>query len=287
VLKLGGSAASGGAVNELFATILLRIGRVLRNLGARLVRGRLGIALAACVLAISPAVAADLPQPFLQKAPPAFVPVFNWTGFYIGGNGGWGWSTSTQTDLGPGIFGQVFPIGSSTTLTQNGWLAGAQLGYNYQINQFVIGVDADFDATGITNSQSVTGLGPITGTATYKNDWMSTLTARFGWAIDRALIYGKAGGAWTRDNFNGSASDGSSVTGTFNRWGWTVGGGLEYAVWNNVTLKVEYDYMNFGTQNETLSYNATDIANQTITGDPVGNKLAISVVKAGVNVLFH
>jgi outer membrane immunogenic protein len=247
---------------------------------------------AAFVFALaSPVSAADLPPPIAPPptAPAVYIPIaptFGWTGFYLGGNAGWGWSWNSMTDSGPGIFGQVFPVGTVTNLSQNGWLAGGQVGYNYQISQFVVGVEADADATGIKNSQSI-NVGTLTGSATYKNDIMGTLTARFGYAIDRVLLYGKLGGAWTRDNYNGSASDGSGVSGLFNRWGGAFGAGLEYAVINNVTLKIEYDYLYFGTQNETLNFNATDRVTGTITGDPNNVKLSASVVKAGVNFLFH
>jgi outer membrane immunogenic protein len=113
------------------------------------------------------------------------------------------------------------------------------------------------------------------------------LAGRFGWAADRALFYGKAGGAYMQEKYSFSAIDGSAVTGTFNRWGWMVGAGIEYAVTDNVTLKAEYNYLNFGTQNQTLTPNATDLVTGTITGDPNDSKLTASLVKVGVNVLFH
>jgi len=90
-----------------------------------------------------------------------------------------------------------------------------------------------------------------------------------------------------QEKYNFNANDGSAVTGTFNRWGWMLGAGVEYAVLDNVTLKVEYNYLNFGTQNQTLTPNATDLVTGTITGDPNNSKLTANVVKAGVNVLFH
>ncbi|MGB6759939.1 MAG: outer membrane beta-barrel protein [Xanthobacteraceae bacterium] len=88
-----------------------------------------------------------------------------------------------------------------------------------------------------------------------------------------------------KNNF--SANDGSSITGTFNRFGWMLGAGVEYAVTNNITLKAEYNYLNFGTTNQTLTPNATDLVTGTIIGDPNNSKLTASVVEGGANFLFH
>jgi outer membrane immunogenic protein len=233
------------------------------------------------------AFAADLPvaPPPPPRAAVFVPPPFTWTGIYVGGNIGWGWTNLNLTDTGPAPFGfgQVFPLGSTQSVSQNNFLGGAQIGVNWQFQQFVIGAEGDFDATAIKNSQGAGGF----GSGSYSNPWMSTFAARFGWAADRALFFGKAGGAYMQEKYNFNANDGSTVTGTFNRWGWMLGAGVEYAVMDNVTLKVEYNYLNFGTQNQTLTPNATDIANQTITGDANNSKLTANVIKGGVNILFH
>jgi outer membrane immunogenic protein len=256
-------------------------------------RLNLKLALLFACFAASPALAADLPPPVLPPPPaylPAPAPVFNWTGFYIGGNVGWGWTYTNLTDVGPGFPGpgvpattQVFPLGTQNNLSQNGFLGGGQIGFNYQINRFVVGVEGDFDATAIKHSESAGGFGG----GTYTDPWTSTLTARVGYALDRALIYGKGGGAWMQEKYNLTAPDGSAATGTFNRWGWTAGIGFEYAVLRNLTVKAEYDYMNFGTQNQLLTPNALDLTTGNVTGDTNSSKLSASVVKVGVNWLFH
>ena len=244
-----------------------------------------GIAFALAAVAASPAVAADLPFPPPQRAP-AYLPVmpFSWGGVYVGGNVGWGWTNVDLTDIGPAGsgLGQVFPLGSTSSSSQNGILGGAQIGFNYQLGQFVIGAEGDFDATGIKNNQGSFGLG-----STYTEPWTGTVTARLGWAVERALFYGKAGGAWMEEKYSVTAVDGSAISGTFNRWGWTVGAGFEYAVWDNVTFKVEYDYLGFGTANQTLTPNATELVNQTILYDANSAKLSASLVKGGINILFH
>ncbi len=246
-----------------------------------------------CVVG-SPALAADLPMPGpgpvgLFKAPPV-TPVFDWTGFYVGGNVGWGWTWTHLTDVGPDFPGpgvpattQVFPLGTQNSFSENGFLGGGQIGYNYQIRQFVIGAEADFDATALKLNQSAGAFGG----GTFTDPWTATLDARVGYAFDRALIYGKGGGAWMQEKYNLFAPDGSAANGTFNRWGWNVGFGLEYAIWRNLTLKAEYDYLNFGSQNQALTPNGIDLTTGSVTGDTNSSKLSASVVKVGVNWLFH
>jgi outer membrane immunogenic protein len=111
------------------------------------------------------ASAADLPRPVYKAAPylsPA--PVFSWTGFYIGGHGGYGWSRLSGT----GTFG-------SDSITAKGWLAGGQLGYNYQIGQFVIGVEGEYSWANVKYDTPL-----FAGTLTLKNDYFVTAAARLG-----------------------------------------------------------------------------------------------------------
>ena len=248
----------------------------------------LTLAVAIAIGAPLTAYAADLPMaPPPPPMAPAFVPPpFTWAGIYVGGNIGWGWTNVNLTDTGPAPFGfgAVFPLGSTQSVSQNGFLGGAQVGVNWQFQQFVVGAEADFDATAIKNNQNNGGLG---GFASYSDPWVSTFAARFGWAADHTLFYGKAGGAYMQEKFSGSFSDGSTVSGSFNRWGWMLGAGVEYAVTNNITLKAEYNYLNFGTQNQTLTPNATDLATGTFTFDSNNSKLTANVVKVGANFLFH
>ena len=251
-------------------------------------RGRVAIALAACVVAISPAVAADMPPPVMPQAPPVYVPVvapppFSWTSLYVGGNGGYGRSSWSD--------------GQGDSFTGKGGLGGGQVGFNVQINQFVVGLEGDLDWTGVNWSQSsstsfsVFGLtGGASASITNKEQWFSTFAARFGWAFDRVLVYGKVGGAWAEEDWSTSASGtiaGVTVAGsgstTFDRYGWMVGAGLEYAVTNNITIKAEYNFLDFGTANETLSINAGG----TLFTATVPSKLNVNIVKVGVNYLFE
>src|ERR1700677_2648480 len=129
--------------------------------------------------------AADLPQAHSPMAPVAYMPVaapFTWTGFYAGINGGYSWGTVKTND----------GVGDIATLNSNGGIVGGTVGYNYQINQFVIGFEGDIDWSGMRWSQSATNssfFGTSTATANYKDDVLSTFAARFGLAAGRALYY--------------------------------------------------------------------------------------------------
>ncbi len=205
------------------------------------------IGAAVAALLATPVIAADMPV----KAPVAPTPVaipYNWTGFYIGGHGGYGWSKKDWTDL----FQTQLPTGWTDSDSQNGFFGGLQGGYNYQINQWVFGIEGQVSWTDIKGY----GLwrnpaGVITAESAHTDIHMlATLTGRLGIAWDRLLLYAKGGGAWVneehwqQDFANGPRwSDVPRAT----RTGWTVGGGLEYAFWENWSAKIEYDYMDFGT----------------------------------------
>jgi outer membrane immunogenic protein len=170
---------------------------------------------------ISAASAADLP---VRAAPPVFaaVPVFTWTGFYVGGNLGWGWrddDNETVVLSGPGI-----PAGLVGTLNfDNGndgnFTGGGQIGYNYQIGSFVIGAEADIQWIDTDDNDAVFFPGPgmagtfVPGEFEDSSDWWGTVRLRAGVAFDRFLVYATGGLAYTDDNT-----------------GWTAGGGVEWAL---------------------------------------------------------
>jgi outer membrane immunogenic protein len=229
--------------------------------------------------------AADLPQAAPPRAAAYYVPVvppFTWTGFYAGINGGYSWGSVNTND----------GVGDAATLSSSGGIVGGAVGYNYQINQFVIGFEGDIDWSGMQWSQSATDssfFGASTATVNYKDDVLSTVAARFGWAAGRVLYYGKAGGAWTQEKIDISGTDpvfGTITNGSndFSRFGWVVGAGVEYAVTDNITLKAEYNYADFGTKNETLTINSSAFGPVTST---ISDKLTMNIVKVGVNWLFH
>ena len=193
------------------------------------------------------AAAADMPTRMPTKAPMmAPAPMYNWTGLYIGINGGGAWSKESWADNAIGV----------VELSPNGGVFGGQLGYRYQWNQFVLGVEGTLDWAGLTDSTSGSGY-----TEELKVKSLYTVTGQAGWAgIDRALVYVKGGwaGATTKATqvivaINGIASNSQTNN------GWTVGGGIDYAIWQNWIIGVEYDHfdLNHGVSSSPNSTGGT------------------------------
>jgi outer membrane immunogenic protein len=248
----------------------------------------LGVALL-CGIAAGQAFAADLPPaPPVYKAPAVYAPPpqFSWTGFYIGGNLGGGRNHGSVADS----FG-LFNWGVNNQTT---FVGGGQVGANYQFNSFVVGVEGDFDWFANNNNSgggtAIPGLAGATTTISGSNNgrWLTTVTGRLGYAFDRVLVYAKGGGAWVGSNnltllnvpTGATVSFGNSNTNT----GWVVGGGVEYAFFNNWTAKVEYDYV--GLSNNTFTVPGTFPVG--VAGDVLSTSSRnIQMVTVGVNYLFN
>ncbi len=240
------------------------------------------LAIAGFVSAGSAALAADLPMaaappPMYVKAPVA--PLYNWSGFYIGGNLGYGFGGVSASDTAGSTF-------SSTT--QQSFLGGGQVGANWEFGPgVVIGAEADFDwLPNTSNALTITNAGPpaATATATINDRWLTLVDARLGYAWDRLLIYGKGGWAFAgvnNSNLNiGGVPYAASASGSNN--GWTAGAGLEYAFWGTWSARVEYDFVRLN--NGTLT---TPSAPAPFTGDTISsNNRQISLVTVGLNYKF-
>ncbi|MGH6848604.1 MAG: outer membrane protein [Methylocella sp.] len=264
------------------------------------------------------ALAADLPS---RAPPPVFLPpaqVYSWTGLYVGINAGyhWGGSTSqfttTDTDgdaVGGGLgaaqdFGLIPTTGAAGA---SGFIGGGGFGYNYQINSFVLGLEADFDgATGSGNSSALlttSALGffipPTLTQSQQRLDWLGTLRGRIGWTpIDRLLIYGTGGLAFGQSTASFSVVNTlgffpplSAFASSSTSVGWTAGGGLEYALpdnWSNWSVKVEYLYYDLGHTTGTVSYQNIDITGasefSTLSSHTRHNG---NIVRAGLNYKFN
>ena len=231
------------------------------------------------------AMAADLsrpPPPEPAYKAPAMVPAFSWTGFYVGGNIGGAWAHRDVTDS---LFGLNFSNGNNNGV----FIAGGQVGGNYQFGNFVVGVEGTFDWAS-NNNNSTTGIAVPGGNiiqVTSNNTWISTLAARLGVAYDRVLFYGKGGGAWVGNNSFTvtNVSTSASITGSNSNTtsGWLVGAGLEWAFANNWTLKVEYDYIGLNGRTFTVPAGSPFLAGDTFTTG--GNNIQMATV--GINFLFN
>jgi outer membrane immunogenic protein len=266
-----------------------------------------GLTLALVFSSIQVAAAADLPAAPIYPKAPAYVSAPSWTGFYIGANAGGHWSSDQNADIftAPG-FNPINPATINntlpTSLSSSGFEGGVHAGYNWQMSSLVLGVEADYDW--LSRSKSITtpvgapaSLGCIVGspsspcwitTDSAQDRWLSTVRGRVGFALDRALIYGTGGVAIAGWSINHQFTDlgfgyvySPASIGT--RTGWTIGGGLEYALTRNWLVRAEYLYANFGTVDNTVASAAGRFGPTTLVYQ---DKLQENVVRGGVSYKF-
>ena len=200
-----------------------------------------------------------------------YAPAAVWSGFYFGGNLGYGWGASGQlacTDIvnfcGNGYFGGVSPAG---------WLGGVQAGYNWQGlgSPLVLGVEADIQASTILGQAS----GPD-GVSKSRLQALGTVRGRAGYAMDRALVYFTGGLAY--GSVDNEASDGAYVNNQNSVvTGYVLGGGLEYKVKRDLSFKVEYQYVNLGKNDPSDGGSTYSAVGGTVHDD------AFNTVRVGVN----
>jgi outer membrane immunogenic protein len=216
------------------------------------------------------------------KAPPAPPPPppFSWTGLYIGGNIGAAWAESHWTDS---RFGLDWGRSSNGRI-----IGGGQIGFNYQFpgSNFVLGAEAQFDWAG--NDGGVSAVGPLGHSFNIvSNDTrIATAAARFGYAFDRALFYGKAGGGWVgNDGFTVTdLTTGQAFVGDTGHTlsGWMLGVGIEYAFSNNWSGKFEFDHIGLGGRTFTLP----GVIIPALAGDTITSDHNVDLVKFGINYRF-
>ena len=242
---------------------------------------------AAVSLFSAAAFGADLPMPPPAAVPPP--PPFTWTGCYGGAHIGGATQHRDITD--PIALAQDSVLGAGTTvgvttvsLTETGLVAGGQIGCDYQFySNLVLGVEAAVSGSTMKNSTMVAfpASPGDTGTLSIKTDFIPSITARFGVAVDQVLLYARGGVAWSGDQTNvvGSiAGTPFSFQGLDTRTGFVAGGGVDWAFWGPVSVNVEYDYFGFGHNNVFM----TDSING-FTGI-VNTKQNIQTVKVGLNL---
>lgn len=228
------------------------------------------VTLAAFGLA-TPALAADLPARAAPPAPVPFVapPVFTWTGFYAGVNAGYGWGRGSGTMRAGGASGPIRGSG-------DGFLGGVQVGYNWQADALVVGFETDFVGS--------SGRGTLTGTAgatsidgRVTTPWGGTIRARVGVAMDTWMIYATGGAAYTHTRIRGTrtvAGVPTAFASSTTAWTWTLGVGVETALWDRWTVKAEYLFA--GTPNRT----------PVIPGVGASGNAHSHILRAGMNYRF-
>jgi len=174
--------------------------------------------------AFAPATAADLAARPYTKAPPAPVAVYNWTGFYLGAFGGYATENNDASNK------------------MSGGFAGGTVGYNWQASNIVFGLEADGGWADV-GASATTGLVTISS----RVDALGTVRGRLGVAVDRVLFYATGGYAWIDNKL--SASGLVNLSDSKFHSGWTVGGGIEAFIAPQWSVKGEYLYRSFGSEN--------------------------------------
>lgn len=201
-------------------------------------------------LGAAPVMAADIPVKAARVAPVVAAPVYNWTGFYIGGNVGGGWGRAEYLNTAnTTFFGDVAP-GQTFSHNTRGFIGGGQIGYNYQVGSFVLGLEAAFDYSDIKGGVNP-GLGgppPLGMDDNFETRIRSLFlgTARVGYAWNNWLLYAKGG--YAGGDVRVSVVDTAGInqgSGASSSWrnGWTIGGGVEYGITPNWTIAAEYNYV--------------------------------------------
>jgi outer membrane immunogenic protein len=220
----------------------------------------------------APASAADM----AVKAPPAPLPppIYNWGGFYIGGNGGWGQSRNCWDFV-------AVTVSSDGCRERSGGLAGGQLGYRWQANQFVFGLEGQGDWADLSNTR-VSLINQAFSTRT-KTDGIGLFTGQIGYAWNTTLLYLKGGAAVTSNRFSiletltGAELASASAT----RWGGTVGVGFEYGFAPNWSAGLEYDHLFMGNANNSFS-----VTNPIVSGALNRITQDVDMVTVRVNYRF-
>jgi outer membrane immunogenic protein len=250
-------------------------------------------AISGCLVgAVQLAHAADMATkaPMPEKAPMALpIVAYNWNGFYVGGNFGYGWNdvSSTATNLATGEQ-------TSSSSTRRGVFGGGQVGYNWQFNpNWLVGLEGDLDAaslTGSSDSCSSTGCSHSDG----KNDWFGTLRGRVGFVQNNWLLFATGGVAWVHGSNTRTitavnippAPAGSGVlvgqasTASGTDAGWTVGGGVDWGIAPNWSVNLEYRYMDVKTSRD-YTYSLPTAARHS------DNDEKISTVRISLDYHFH
>jgi outer membrane immunogenic protein len=277
----------------------------------------LPITLVAIISALSsygPASAADMPV----KAPIAS-PAYNWTGFYLGVNAGYGWGRNNadftgdgRTGAGNDFISRVFdgplnfnPITRSQGINSAGAVGGDQVGYNWQFSPvWVAGLEADIQASGLRGSfNRPAAFVPLSLNAEQKLNWFGTVRGRLGYLVnERILLFGTAGLAYgeTEASANFASNNGFFAVGataincvagpaclggrsTNTSAGWTAGAGAEWAATNTVSLKLEYLHIALPDSTVVMTAIAPATGNATVTAN---FRNQFDIVRAGANWRF-
>jgi outer membrane immunogenic protein len=237
------------------------------------------------VIALSmaaPALAADLPVRAYSQAPTMIAAIYDWSGFYLGLNGGGGWARKCWdlTQNGGALVSPAFREGCADA---TGGLVGGQLGYRWQSAAWVFGIEAMGDWANLKGSNPSLFFGPVFGPATTnqtKANAIGLFTGSVGVAINNVLLYVKGGGAGINDKYfgintaTGAAFDSAKET----RWGGTVGAGIEFGFAPHWSAAIEYDHAFMGSR-------AISLTSTGVNAIPVGTFSRTDTIRQDVDLV--
>jgi outer membrane immunogenic protein len=236
------------------------------------------------------ALAADMPLKAPLSAP---VQQFSWTGPYVGLHAGYGWTVdpAVRCDILPGAQTPCLSGGAfvgAPDVNANGFLGGGQIGYNWQAANWLFGIEADFTGMNVHDVGHFATTDPNYANAQISSryDWLGTVRGRAGYAMDRTLFYATGGFAYAHisqqyfDSVHGT--QGSNGTKT----GWTVGGGVEYAINRNWSVKGEYLYVNLPDTSLTTVFTSPGPGPTGSSTATFNFKNDLNIVRLGVNYRF-
>jgi outer membrane immunogenic protein len=248
----------------------------------------------------------------LLVSPAMAAPVYSWAGLYVGANFGGSWGNSSNdwnfisndsnviTGCPPAGFA-ICLVGSDSNHLFRGAIGGPEAGYNWQIANYVFGIETDIEISDLKGSQTFDASTPplngvlgcpasLSAAYTEKLPWLGTLRGRVGYAAGGLLIYGTGGLAYGQVSMNGSATLDGSFTGNQGstaiwsnngtRVGWTLGAGVEGALFGNWTVKIEYLHVDLGSV-------ATTFATDGFSGQgSINSRITDDIVRLGLNYKF-
>jgi outer membrane immunogenic protein len=253
---------------------------------------RIFIGIAAIALLTTSAFAADLaPRPY-TKAPVIVDPGYNWTGFYVGGNIGYSWGRSSDTSTLTNGAGTVL-LTSTDSSNLNGVVGGGQVGYNWQMQSWVWGLEADIQGTDEKGSRGIftvpappagilvpAGVGaPVA--LSQKIDWFGTVRGRAGVLVSpKVLLYATGGLAYGQVDSNETIGVLPGFSSSNTNVGWTVGAGIEGVVGGNWTAKLEYLYVDLGRVSGSFTVPAGTLISY------YNSRITDNVLRVGLNYKF-
>lgn len=250
------------------------------------------VGIAAASALATAASAADMPAPAAPAyTPPAYRPViYDWTGIYVGAHVGGAWMNDVVTTTTTTI---LQPAGTATKVAPMGVAGGLQAGVNFQFSPVVVGFEGAWTWTSLTGTHITTS--PLTGafsqSSTSAAPYLATAAGRIGFAANDFLFYAKGGGAWMRVDYTQTVAAGpvfSQQTQNANRSGYVAGAGVEFGMTENLSAKLEYDYLGFGTKTYTFANLSAPVGGvNTPFALPVSWKSSLQMVTVGMNYRFN